>query len=120
RENGEQQQEQLLQWQRLIDERGLIPAGISMYHFPVIESPPFFVRGLIRRGIRGVYRGKVDEGLAAVLFVDSIAGFASQTGIPLDADASLAVVNPDGSLRGYVKGSPDETATAQLLELLDG
>ena len=118
RENGEQQQEQLLQWQRIIDTRGLLPTGMPMYHFPVIESPPFFVRGLIRRGIRDVFRGKVDDQLAAVLFVDSTSIFASQAGIPLDSDATIVVVNTDGSLRGYIKGEPSEVALAELQKLL--
>lgn len=117
-ENGEEQQVQLMDWHQRLQSDSRVPDDLPIYHFAVIESPPFFVRGLIRRGIRRSLQGKVSDDRAAVLFVDSTLEFARTAGIPLDTQATMVVLNPDGSLRGYIKGDLTSQSWEQLLSLL--
>lgn len=97
----------------------MVPEAMEIYHFPVIGSAPFFVRGLIRRGISGSFTPTVREDRAAVLFVRDSDVFARSAGIPLDDQPSLALVLPGGITAGYLKGPVNEKNIEMLRKLLE-
>ncbi|MCC5861704.1 MAG: hypothetical protein JJT93_07330 [Gammaproteobacteria bacterium] len=123
RANGEYQQGVLLEWQAWLDAEGVLPPGAAVYHFPVIESPPRFIRGAIRRAMRRTFADRVPDDRAAMLFVDDSAAFAAAAGLTLDDEPTLVLAAADGRPRWLFKGGPDEANTAALrraLEVLAG
>lgn len=104
RKNGEVQQLLLLDWHQELLNISAMYGGIEIYHIPVIESPPRFVQGFIRRGMRKFFEPAVSEDQAVLLFVEDVQTFSSQTGIPIDTKPAVALVHTDGSLAGYIKG----------------
>ncbi len=118
RENGEYQQERLLEWHHTLMQSSVLPADMSIFHFPVIESPPFFVRGIIRRGIGRSIAPAVLEDRAAVLFVPDTREFARNAGIPLDDQPTLAVVVQGGRVAGFVKGPVSDQGMLELQRII--
>ncbi len=116
RESGERQQIQLLEWEQYIKQGSTPLARLPYYHFPIIEAPRF-VHGLIRRGISKSYEPMVGPSQAAVIFIKDTNKFATQAEIPVDDQATVALVLPDSRIAGYIKGEPTETALKQLQEL---
>jgi len=116
RENGEIQQQHLLQWQAYLDSSTSFLREWPLYHFPVIDAPGF-IQGVIRRGIAKSYDGQVDADKAAVLFFKSARKFSEESTIPIDDQATLVVVQANGTIAGYVKGLPSAQSLGKL-ELL--
>jgi len=116
KESGEIQQEQLLEWQKLLQTHNSLK-HVSFYHFPVIDAPGF-IQGVIRRGITKSYSGLVQLEKAAVIFIKDTKAFANQAHIPLDDQATIAVVLPNGTMSGYIKGPPSEQALEELIRKL--
>jgi hypothetical protein len=118
RDNGEVQMNRLLDWQKVIDERGGLPTGIIAYHFPVMESPPFFVKGLIRSAMADSYEGTVPSHKSGVLFVEEIATFAIKAGLTLDTEPTIIVVDSRGKVLSELKGGVSEEALIKLFAML--
>jgi len=116
RENGEIQQQHLLQWQAYLTASTSFLREWPLYHFPVIDAPGF-IQGVIRRGIAKSYEGLIDDDKAAVLFIKSARKFSEESAIPIDDQATLVVVRSNGSIAGFVKGLPS-TQSLGTLELL--
>ncbi|MGM0432046.1 MAG: hypothetical protein ACQEQU_04975 [Spirochaetota bacterium] len=118
RDNGQWQLEQLLAWHKELIQPGVLPSLIDIFHFSVIESPPRFVRGFIRRGTAKELKGNVAENRAAVLFVEDAAGFSRQSGIPIDDRPTIVLLRPNGTIAGYVKGTVSPEAIELLQQLI--
>ncbi|MEA5031665.1 MAG: hypothetical protein VB025_05925 [Sphaerochaeta sp.] len=116
RENGEIQQQHLLQWQAYLISSTSYLREWPLYHFPVIDAPGF-IQGVIRRGIAKSYEGVVDADKAAVLFIKNARKFSEESAIPIDNQATLVVVRSNGSIAGFVKGLPS-AHSLEKLELL--
>ena len=93
RESGEIQQIQLLEWEQYIIQRSTLLARSKSYETEVRPTQ------------------------AAVIFVKDTNEFATQAEIPVDDQATVALVLPDSRIAGYIKGAPTETALKQLQEL---
>lgn len=115
--NGEYQGDALMVWHEALEERSIIPELARPWHFPVMESPPFFVRGLIRRGIAASFQGKLPPEQGAVLFIDDLNAFAGAAGgWVVDGEPTL-VLFKDNKIRAVFKGQMtpagiDEIVTA--------
>lgn len=118
RANGEYQQGVLLEWQAWLDAADALPEAAAIYHFPVIESPPRFIRGAIRRAMRRTFADKVPEDRAAMLFVDDPAAFAAAAGLTIDEEPTLVLADGDARPLWLLKGGPDPGNTAALLRAL--
>jgi len=116
RESGEIQQEHLLTWQSQLKNANSPLRSIPLYHFPVIDAPRF-IQGVIRRGIAKSYEGIVSFDNAAVLFIKNTEEFSSESGIPIDNQATVALVHPNGSVIGFVKGPPTPQSITTLEQL---
>ena len=117
RDNGEEQMNELLDWQASITEQGGLPEGIIGYHFPVMESPPFFVKGIIRGAMSDSYEPTVSPEKSGVLFVDDLTQFAVTAGLTLDQEPTIALVDGEGNVLSQIKGniSPENIAALQAL-----
>jgi len=116
-DNGIYQQDALLEWHAALDERGVFSAEVMPYHFPVLQGPPFFVKGMIRGKMRDSYEGKVPLDQAGVLFVDDLAAFAAAAMLVLDSQPTIVIASagakPLRAFKGEVSAEgADEIATA--------
>jgi hypothetical protein len=118
RENGEEQQKSLIEWQTFFNENPSVLAGLPVYHFPVIGSVPFFVKGAIRNGIWKIYSPQVESEQVAVLFISDLEGFSETSGIPIDTLATLALVDQTGTVLNYLKGGVNEENLDRLQEIV--
>jgi hypothetical protein len=113
RENGEVQQAQLIEWHTRLGAAPEPLNGAKLYHIPVIDAPRF-IQGIIRRGIIKSYEEVIPLDQVAILFIKKPEQFASDAGIPIDDDATVAVISQDGTVAGYVKGSPTVRTITEL------
>lgn len=116
--NGEIQQNLLLDWQTWLDEQDILSDNLRAYHFPVIENPPRFIRGVIRRAVRRLFDGRVALSQAAVLYVGDSAAFAASAGIELDEDPTLVIADARHRPLVLIKGGPSDENTARFLTAL--
>lgn len=114
RSNGEVQQQKLLDWH----EQLLAISDVRVYHVSVIQSPPRFVQGLIRRAIGKFYEDTVSGDHALILFIDDIESFASQAGFSIDDDPTIVLVDRSGNVLGFVKGEKTQRNINRLQELM--
>lgn len=113
-DNGQYQQEALLEWHAALEEQGAFDADTLAYHFPVMESPPFFVKGIIRKAMAESYEGKVPLNQAGVLYVKDLEAFAAAAGLKLDEQATIVLVTSDGKLHEVFKGEVSPEGVAAL------
>ncbi|NCB01093.1 MAG: hypothetical protein EOM67_02870 [Spirochaetia bacterium] len=118
REGGEEQQKLLLDWHTSLTGHPSFPKEVSIYHFPVIENPPGFVKGFIRKGLGETYEGVVEDDKVAVLFVKDAPKFATSAGIPFDDTATVVVVDNKGNVKGFAKGEVSSDKIRTILALL--
>ena len=118
RDNGQLQQKQLIEWHTVLEERNILNQNINSYHFPVMKSPPFFVKGIIRNAMAEVYEGTTALDQAGVLYVKNLAKFANQAGLTLDEKPTLVLLNDQGKILGEIKGSVSEDTIQQLTVLI--
>ena len=116
--NGEVQQNMLLDWQRWLDEEEPLAERLRVYHFPVIENPPRFIRGVIRRAVRKLFDGQVPLSQAAVLYVSDSSAFAASAGIEIDENPTLVIADAAHRPLVLIKGGPSDENTTRLLEAL--
>lgn len=116
-DTGEAQLQTLLQTHQTLDRR----TNLSRYriiHVNVIAGAPWFVRGVIRRGLAGEYEDPVEDEQVIVLFIDDLAEFSSTVDIPVTQRPSWLSVSPDGIVEWWERDRGQTTA-ATLLERLD-
>lgn len=111
-DKGEYLQQALIDWQVALDARGAFGEGVMGWHFPVLSGPPFFVKGLITRGMRKAYDGKVPLDQAGVLFVDDLDAFAAAAGLVVDDRPTIVITAADARKLQVFKGD----VTAQLAD----
>lgn len=99
RDNGQYQQGALLAWHAALDERGVFSDEVLPYHFPVLESPPWFVKGIIVGAMRDAYEGKVPPDQSGVLYVDDLAAFAAEAQLALDQKPTIVIASAAGPTR---------------------
>jgi len=104
RESGEAQQGALLAWYAALAERGVFSDEVMPYHFPVLESPPFFVKGIIVGAMRDSYDGKVPLDQSGVLYVDDLGEFAAAAGLTLDDQPTIVITTSDAKPLQTFKG----------------
>jgi hypothetical protein len=114
REDGEYQQKVLLDWHAALAAQGAFDANTLAYHFQALESPPFFVKGIIRNAIAESYEDKVPMSQAGVLYVKDLEVFAASAGLQPDGQATIVLVTPDGALHEVFKGEPTPEGLAAL------
>lgn len=123
-DNGMYQQEALLEWHAALEARGVFSDDVVPYHFPVLSGPPFFVRGMIRSGMRDSYEGKVPLDRAAVLFVDDLDAFAAAAELVLDGRPTIVITSADAlplrSFKGEVSAQGAEEVAQAVAGLLAG
>jgi hypothetical protein len=113
-DNGQLQQEQLLDWQAALDAEGLFSNAVMAYHFPAMSSPPFFVKGIISRAMSESYEGKVPMNQAGVLFLDDLAEFAAAADLPLDDQPTIVIADSKGKPLKVFKGVVSDAGVAEL------
>jgi len=113
-DNGQYQQEALLAWHAALEQGGVFSAAIKPYHFPVLESPPFFVKGIIANAMSESYEGKVPLDQAGVMFIKDLPGFAAAAKIPLDSKPTIVIASADGVPLEMFKGEVSEEGIATV------
>lgn len=103
-DNGEYQGDELIRWHKALDEAGLLGAGVTPWHFAAMENPPFFVKGVIRRGIAKNYADLLPPEQGAVLYIKDMAKFAAAAGVPADGKPTLIVYTPADGAVATVRG----------------
>lgn len=116
-DTGEAQLQTLLETHQTLDRRTNL-SRYSIIHVNVITGAPWFVRGVIRRGLTGEYEDPVEDEQVIVLFIDDLDEFSSTVDIPVTRRPSWLSVSPDGTVEWWERDR-GETTAATLLERLD-
>ncbi len=116
--NGEYQGDELIRWHRALEGEGVLPQAATPWHFAIMESPPFFVKGVIRRAIAKNYADLLPPGQGAVLFIKDIKAFAAAAGVPADGQPTLVVYTPAGGVAATVRGDVSAAGLATLVAAL--
>lgn len=118
-DNGTWQGEELIRWHRALLDADALPESVRAWHFPVMESPPFFVKGVIRRAIAKSYVDLVPSEQGAVLYVKDLQRFAELAGLPADGQPTVLAWTPaDGVLAAW-RGTVSESAVTEIEALLN-
>jgi hypothetical protein len=113
-DNGQYQQEALLAWHAALEKEGAFSAAIKPYHFPVLESPPFFVKGIIANAMSKSYADRVPLDQAGVMFIDDLPEFAAAAKIPLDSQPTIVIASSDGTPLEMFKGEVSDEGLVAL------
>ena len=112
-DNGTWQGEELVKWHKALIAAGVDGTTNKFWHFPVIENPPFFVKGLIRRGIAKDYADLLPPEQGAVLFVKDIQRFADAADVPLDGQPTVLIYSEEQGVVGVYRGEATDPAVAE-------
>ncbi len=118
-DNGTWQGKELIRWHKALLAAGVDPDVTRFWHFPVIENPPFFVKGLIRRGIAKDYVDLLPPEQGAVLFVDDAQAFAAAAGLELNGQPTVMIYRPGQGVLAVQRGEVRAEAIAELADLLE-
>ncbi len=113
-DNGTLQQKQQIEWHKALAEKGILNEQVSAYHFPVMESPPFFVKGIIRSAMADAYEGTADLNQSGVLYIDDLEEFAKEGELTLDELPTLVLLSEDGKMIKEFKGTFSEELAAEI------
>jgi hypothetical protein len=113
-ENGTAQQEQLLKWEQALRESGGLANNQQAYYLIVMESPPFFVKGFIRKDMKAKFEKNVPINHLGILFVDDIKEFSKTTTFALDGQPTIVVASKTGEPTTVIKGSVTPEKLAEL------
>jgi len=113
-DNGTWQGEELIRWHRALLEAGALPDDVLAWHFAVMESPPFFVKGIIRRAIGETYEGLIPPEQGAVLYIKDLQAFAEGAGVPLDGQPTIIAYAPDTGVTGTWRGEISEEGLSAI------
>ncbi len=97
-EAGEHQGEILRGWHAQLAAQGLFTESVLPYHFPVMEGVPFFVKGLVARGMRGVYEDLLPLQQVVILHVDNTADFAGTLSVLNDQEPTVILISNAGQV----------------------
>ncbi|WP_101759085.1 hypothetical protein [Oceanicoccus sp. KOV_DT_Chl] len=114
RENGTLQQQQLIAWHKELVAANVLDNTISAYHFPVMKSPPFFVKGIISNAMADVYEGTVSTDHSGVLFVDDLQSFADSASLPLNELPTVVLLDAEGNIAATIKGAVSAELVSEL------
>jgi hypothetical protein len=114
-ENGTWQGEALVKWYTALAEQGVLSDEVLGYHFSVMKVP-WFIKGLIRRGMADSYEGKLPLSQAGAIFIKDLEKFADSPGIALDSQPTLVLVAADGKLLKLFKGEVSEEGVTAVGE----
>ena len=115
-DTGEEQLRALLETHRALDRDSRI-SNYSILHLSVITGAPWFVHGVIRRGLAAEYSSPVNDDEIIVLFIDDLDDFSATVGVPVARRPSWLLVSPDGSVNWWERDRGEGTAEV-LLERL--
>jgi hypothetical protein len=119
-DNGEYQQKVLLEWYGALEARGIFSDQVIAYHFPVMESPPFFVKGIIARAMRNSYEGQILLSQGGVLYVDDLDEFSAAVDIEVDGQATIVVANSEMIPLQTFKGEVSVQGVDELAAAIEG
>ena len=111
-DNGQYQQEALLAWYAALEADGVFSDAIKPFHFPVLKSPPFFVKGIIAGAMSDSYEDKVPLDQAGVMFIKDLPEFAAVAKIPLDGKPTIIIASADGTPLELFKGDVSDDGLA--------
>jgi len=114
-ENGEWQQERLIEWHEALSARLVFDDAVMPYHFPAMSSPPFFVKGMIARAMGEEYENTVPMDQAGVLYLDDLEEFATAAGLVADGQPTIVIADPAGKPLQAFKGEATEENVAAVL-----
>jgi len=118
-DNGQLQQEQLLDWHAALEERGVFNDQVKAYHFPAMNSPPFFVKGIIRGAMAESYEGKVPLNQSGVMYLDDLDEFAGSAGLTVDDQPTIVIADGDGKPLKLFKGAMTPAKVDALVVEID-
>ncbi|MGK0498947.1 MAG: hypothetical protein ACJAYG_000578 [Oceanicoccus sp.] len=113
-DNGQWQQLQLIEWHKQLEAAQVINNEVSAYHFPVMESPPFFVKGIIRNAMAKAYEGTANMSQSGVLYVDDLVKFARSAELILNDQPTLLLLSSDGKILQEFKGTVSDEGIAEI------
>jgi len=119
-ENGEWQQQRLLDIQAALDEKAVFSEKVMAYHFPAMSSPPFFVKGVIARAMAESYEGKVPLDQAGVMYLDDLQVFAIESGLMVDDQPTIVIADASGKPMQVFKGELSDELIDKLLVAIRG
>ena len=109
------QQEQLLDWQAALEAEQVFSDCVVPYHFPAMNSPPFFVKGIIARAMSESYEGKVPMAQAGVMYLDDLDEFAGAIGLQVDDQPTLVIADGQGKPLQVIKGTLSDSGLADAV-----
>ena len=107
-----------MEWQSELESRGAFADDILAYHFPVLENPPFFVKGIIASAMRDSYKGKIPLEQGGILYVDDLEDFAAAANLKLDARPTIVITDAEGRLLHSVKGDVSPEGVDSLISAI--
>lgn len=113
-DNGTWQGEELIRWHRALLDTDAIPEATLAWHFAVMESPPFFVKGLIRNAIGETYEGLIPPEQGAVLYIKDLQAFAAAADVPLDGQPTIVAYESGRGVTGTWRGEVSEAGLAAI------
>jgi hypothetical protein len=113
-DNGTYQGAELIKWHKALITAGVDAQKHRFWHFPVIENPPFFVKGLIRRGIAKDYAELLPPEQGAVLFVEDIQRFAEAADVPLDGMPTVVIYSEQQGVVALYRGEVTDSAVTEI------
>lgn len=114
-DNGQLQQEQLLEWQAALEIEQVFSDSVMAYHFPAMNSPPFFVKGIIANAMSESYQGKVSLSQAGVMYLGNLDEFADSLGLQVDSQPTIVIADGQGNPLKFFKGSLSELGLIELV-----
>jgi len=119
-ENGQYQQTALLEWHAALSERGVFSDDVVPYHFPVLESPPFFVKGIIANAMSDEYEGKVPLDQAGVIYVDDLNAFAEAANVANDGQPTIIIASANALPLQSFKGEVSPEGVDEIIAAISG
>ncbi|MBT8422700.1 MAG: hypothetical protein HKN56_02065 [Gammaproteobacteria bacterium] len=113
-DNGTWQGEELIRWHQSLLEADALPDEVLAWHFAVMESPPFFVKGLIRRAIGETYEGLIPPEQGAVLYIKRLQSFAESAGLPIDGQPTILAYSADAGVTATWRGEVNADTVAAI------
>lgn len=109
-ENGEEQLSALVSTHlQLLSEYPEIQ-NTRILHLNVIAGAPFFVHGIIRRGLADSYRSPIQTEDVFVIFVSDVSQIADSFGFTADTRGTWIAVQNNGSVIWSIKDTGQDTA----------
>jgi hypothetical protein len=79
-----------------------------------MESPPFFVKGFIRKDMKEKFSKSVALDRLGILFIDDIKEFSKTSGLAIDGEPTIVVASKTGEPKVVIKGAVTPEKLQQL------